>query len=88
MWSVARGLAAALDKPADAPGEGGGMVRQIAAELNGASLYVAAAGHGSVLAVLTDRMADPVVVGVEMSQLVTSLDGHLAIAARSSSARN
>jgi predicted regulator of Ras-like GTPase activity (Roadblock/LC7/MglB family) len=61
---------------------GGEGVRQVVAELDGTLLFVAAAGSGTVLAVLADRGADAGVLGYEMAQLVKSVRPYLATPAR------
>lgn len=57
-------------------------VRQVVAELDKTLLFVAAAGSGTVLAVLADRGTDAGVLGYEMAQLVKSVRPHLATPAR------
>lgn len=57
-------------------------VRQVVAELDGALLFVSAAGSGAVLAVLAAKDADPGVLGYEMSQLVKSVRPYLGIPTR------
>lgn len=61
---------------------GGEGVRQVVAELDSTLLFVAAAGSGTVLAVLADRGADAGVLGYEMAQLVKSVRPYLATPAR------
>jgi predicted regulator of Ras-like GTPase activity (Roadblock/LC7/MglB family) len=61
---------------------GGDGVRQVVAELDSMLLFVAAAGSGTVLAVLADRGADAGVLGYEMAQLVKSVRPYLATPAR------
>jgi predicted regulator of Ras-like GTPase activity (Roadblock/LC7/MglB family) len=61
---------------------GGEGVRQVIAELDRSLLFVAAAGSGTVLAVLADRGADAGVLGYEMAQLVKSVRPYLATPAR------
>jgi predicted regulator of Ras-like GTPase activity (Roadblock/LC7/MglB family) len=53
-------------------------VRQVVAELDNTLLFVAAAGPGTVLAVLAGRGADAGVLGYEMAQLVKSVRPYLA----------
>jgi predicted regulator of Ras-like GTPase activity (Roadblock/LC7/MglB family) len=61
---------------------GGEGVRQVVAELDNTLLFVAAAGSGTVLAVMADRGADAGVLGYEMAQLVKSVRPYLATPAR------
>lgn len=74
MWSLAGNAGSVSD--------GSETVRQVAAELNHTTLFVAAAGSGSRLAVLADRAAPPDVVSHEMKMLIKKLQSHLATAAR------
>jgi predicted regulator of Ras-like GTPase activity (Roadblock/LC7/MglB family) len=57
-------------------------VRQVVAELDNTLLFVAAAGSGTVLAVLAGRGTDAGVLGYEMAQLVKSVRPHLATPGR------
>jgi len=61
---------------------GGQGVRQVVAELDSTLLFVAAAGSGTVLAVLADRGADAGVLGYEMAQLVKSVRPYLTTPVR------
>jgi predicted regulator of Ras-like GTPase activity (Roadblock/LC7/MglB family) len=62
---------------------GGGAVRQIVIEMDGAFLFVMAAGEGSCLAVLAAQGADVGMVAYEMALLVTRVGQHLAVSRRS-----
>ena len=57
-------------------------VRQVIVELEGAMLFVVAAGPGTCLTVLTSDKANPALVGHEMDLLVRSMRPHLQTAAR------
>jgi predicted regulator of Ras-like GTPase activity (Roadblock/LC7/MglB family) len=74
LWSLASG---AGRKFAD-----GDAVRQVNVELDGALLFVAAAGFGTCISVLTSDGADPGLIGFEMAQLVRSMRPHLETAPR------
>jgi predicted regulator of Ras-like GTPase activity (Roadblock/LC7/MglB family) len=74
IWSLARAAGGKFD--------GSDVVRQVVVELNDTTLFVSAAGFGSVLAVLADRSADPSVIGYEMAQLIKSVRPFLATPAR------
>lgn len=74
LFSLARSTGAKF-------GRGTG-VRQVVAELDDTALFVSAAGHGSVLAVLADRNADAGVLGYEMAQLIKSVRPFLVTPAR------
>ncbi|MFC5724276.1 roadblock/LC7 domain-containing protein [Streptomyces gamaensis] len=63
-----------------------GDVRQTVVELDGAFLFVTAAGEGSALAVLADANADIGLVAYEMTLLVKRVGAHLATAPRSGAA--
>jgi predicted regulator of Ras-like GTPase activity (Roadblock/LC7/MglB family) len=74
MWSLAGSAASVFD--------GSETVRQVAAELDHTTLFVAAAGSGSRLAVVADRQARPALVSHEITMLIKKLQSHLATAAR------
>ncbi len=57
-------------------------VRQVIVELEGAVLFIVAAGFGTILSVLASDKANPGLVGHEMEQLVRSMRPHLETAAR------
>ncbi|MER7934623.1 MULTISPECIES: roadblock/LC7 domain-containing protein [unclassified Streptomyces] len=61
---------------------GVGGVRQTMVEMDDAFLFVAAAGDGSCLAVLTAVTADIGLVGYEMARLVKRVGEHLRTAPR------
>lgn len=61
---------------------GGGGVRQTMVEMDDAFLFVAAAGDGSCLAVLTAVTADVGLVAYEMARLVKRVGEHLYTAPR------
>ncbi|MFC9287431.1 roadblock/LC7 domain-containing protein [Streptomyces sp. NPDC057052] len=63
---------------------GAGGVRQTMVEMDDGFLFVAAAGDGSCLAVLTAVTADIGLVGYEMARLVKRVGEHLRTAPRSS----
>lgn len=63
-----------------------GQVRQTVVELEGAFLFVSAAGHGSCLAVLADADSDIGQVAYEMTLLVKRVGAHLATAPRTGAA--
>lgn len=63
-----------------------GGIRQVVVELDGALLFVSAAGSGSVLGVLTDPAVDVGAVGFEMSMLVKSVTPYLSTALRAAPA--
>jgi predicted regulator of Ras-like GTPase activity (Roadblock/LC7/MglB family) len=65
MFSLARSAGAQFGSDAG--------VRQVIAELDDTMMFVSTAGSGAVLAVTTDRDADPGLVGYEMSVLVKSV---------------
>ncbi|MGP4113414.1 roadblock/LC7 domain-containing protein [Streptomyces sp. 4N509B] len=58
--------------------DSGGDVRQIVTELSTSLLFVAAAGHGTYLAVIAGREADASVLAYEMAMLIKSVRPHLA----------
>lgn len=60
-------------------------VRQVVAELDTTLLFVAAAGSGTVLAVLASRGTDAGVLGYEMAQLVKSVGPYLVTRERGAS---
>ena len=57
----------------------GGRVRQTIIEMDDALLFIATAGHGACLAVLTDRDPDTGLVAYEMARLVRQV-GHQLMA--------
>ncbi len=57
-------------------------VRQVVVEMEGALLFVAAAGFGTCISVLTSDKAEPGQIGFEIAQLVRSMRPHLETAAR------
>lgn len=59
-----------------------GSVRQTVVELDGAFLFVTAAGDGSCLAVLADAESDVGLVAYEMTLLVKRVGAHLGTAPR------
>ena len=59
-----------------------GSVRQTVVELDGAYLFVSAAGDGSCLAVLADADADIGQIGYEMTLMVRRVGSHLGTAPR------
>ncbi|MBP0461442.1 MULTISPECIES: roadblock/LC7 domain-containing protein [Streptomyces] len=59
-----------------------GQVRQTVVELDGAFLFVTAAGDGSCLAVLADADTDVGQVAYEMTLMVKRVGSHLATAPR------
>ncbi len=59
-----------------------GTVRQTVVELDGAFLFVTAAGDGSCLAVLADSDSDVGLVAYEMTLLVKRVGAHLGTAPR------
>lgn len=59
-----------------------GSVRQTVVELDGAFLFVTAAGDGSCLAVLADADADVGLIAYEMTLLVKRVGAHLGTAPR------
>ncbi len=65
---------------------GGGQVRQTIIEMESGFLLVAAAGHGTCLAVLAEQSADLGLVGYEMAVLVRRFDEHLGVSPRTSAA--
>jgi predicted regulator of Ras-like GTPase activity (Roadblock/LC7/MglB family) len=73
-------IAAALHSLARGAGKkfGGGEVRQTLIELDGALLFVVAAGEGTCLAVLSPADADPGLVAYEMGMVVKRIRQHLA----------
>lgn len=52
-------------------------VRQVVVEFDGAMLFVAAAGFGTCISVLTSDKADPGQIGFEIVRLVRSMRPHL-----------
>lgn len=74
MWSLAGGAGRKFAE--------GGAVRQVGVEMEGALLFVGAAGFGTCIAVLTGDAADPGLIGFEMAQLVRSVRPHLETAPR------
>lgn len=79
LWSLGRGAGSDF---ADTE-----KVRQVIVELEGAMLFVVAAGFGTILSVLTNDKANPGLVGHEMDQLVRSMHKHLETAARAEQER-
>lgn len=59
-----------------------GSVRQTVVELDGAFLFVTAAGDGSCLAVLADSDADVGLIAYEMTLMVKRVGAHLGTAPR------
>lgn len=57
---------------------GGGGVRQTIVEMDGAFLFVTAAGQGACLAVLASSSADAGLIAYEMAMLVTRVGQHLS----------
>jgi predicted regulator of Ras-like GTPase activity (Roadblock/LC7/MglB family) len=74
LWSLASGAGRKF--------AGSGAVRQVGVEMDGALLFVAAAGFGTCISVLTTDSADPGLIGFEMAQLVRSMRPHLETAPR------
>jgi len=74
LWSLAGGAGRKF--------AGSGAVRQVGVEMDGALLFVAAAGFGTCISVLTSDTADPGLIGFEMAQLVRSMRPHLETAPR------
>jgi predicted regulator of Ras-like GTPase activity (Roadblock/LC7/MglB family) len=74
LWSLASGAGRKF--------AGNGAVRQVAVEMDGALLFVAAAGFGTCISVLASGAADPGLIGFEMAQLVRSMRPHLETAPR------
>jgi predicted regulator of Ras-like GTPase activity (Roadblock/LC7/MglB family) len=67
---------------------GSEAVRQVAVEVKGVMLFVAAAGFGTRISVLTSDEADSGQIGFEMAQLVKSMQPHLETALRNDDAAN
>jgi predicted regulator of Ras-like GTPase activity (Roadblock/LC7/MglB family) len=57
-------------------------VRQVVVEMEGALMFVAAAGSGTCISVLTSDEADSGQIGFEMAQLVKRMRPHLETASR------
>lgn len=74
LWSIVRSAGKHFGS--------GPRARQVVAELDGALLFVSAAGQGSVLAVLAGPDADPGVVGFEMGRLIQQVTSSLGTPAR------
>ena len=74
LWSIVRSAGKHFG---DGP-----QARQVVAELDGALLFVTAAGRGSVLAVLAGPDADPGVLGFEMSRMIQQVAKALETPAR------
>lgn len=55
----------------------GGGVRQVGVEMDGAVLFVAAAGFGTCISILAGSAADPGQIGFEMAQFVRAVRPHL-----------
>jgi predicted regulator of Ras-like GTPase activity (Roadblock/LC7/MglB family) len=68
MQSLARGASQQLS---------GGAVRQTVIEMDGALLFIAAAGSGTCLAVVADVEADAGLIAYEMTVLVKRLGKHM-----------
>lgn len=66
-----------LARGAGAHFEGGG-IRQTVIEMDTAFLFIASAGSGTCLSVLTDQRADAGVVAYEMTVLLKRIGQHLA----------
>jgi predicted regulator of Ras-like GTPase activity (Roadblock/LC7/MglB family) len=64
-----------------------GDVQQVIIELEGAFLFITAAGHGSCLAVLCSAQADPALIAYEMAMLVKRAGPHLEALPRFPAAR-
>lgn len=69
LWSLASGAGRTF---ADS-----GAVRQVGVEMDGALLFVGAAGFGTCITVLAGATADPGLIGFEMAQFVRSVRPHL-----------
>jgi len=54
-----------------------GAVRQVAVEMDGAMLFVGAAGFGTCISLLAADTADPGLIGFEMAQFVRAVRPHL-----------
>jgi predicted regulator of Ras-like GTPase activity (Roadblock/LC7/MglB family) len=65
---------------------GGGQVRQTIIEMESGFLLVAAAGHGTCLAVLAEQSTDLGVVAYEMAILVRRSEEHLGVSPRAPAA--
>jgi predicted regulator of Ras-like GTPase activity (Roadblock/LC7/MglB family) len=65
---------------------GGGAVRQTIIEMESGFLFVAAAGSGTCLAVLTDSSADLGLVAYEMAILVRRTGEHIRVGVRAPAA--
>jgi predicted regulator of Ras-like GTPase activity (Roadblock/LC7/MglB family) len=74
LWSLASGAGRKFAKS--------GAVRQVGVEMDGALLFVGAAGFGTCIGVLAGDTADPGLIGYEMAQLVRSVRPHLETAPR------
>lgn len=61
----------------------GGNVRQTIIEMDGALLFIAAAGHGTCLAVLCPADAQPGLIAYEMAMLAKRIGQHLTASPRS-----
>jgi uncharacterized protein len=77
LQSLARGVARRFD---------GGGIRQTIIEMDGAFLFVTAAGRGACLAVLGTDDADVGLIAYEMAMLVARAGEYLAAASRSDTA--
>jgi predicted regulator of Ras-like GTPase activity (Roadblock/LC7/MglB family) len=69
LWSLASGAGRTF---ADS-----GAVRQVGVEMDGALLFVGAAGFGTCITVLAGDAADPGLIGFEMAQFVRGVRPHL-----------
>lgn len=76
------GLARSVSERVD-----GGRIRQTVIELESAFLFVAEAGEGTCLAVLSEGDANVGLIGYEMMRLVKRVRRHLATAPRPESGR-
>lgn len=86
LSSVAAGMLSLARTASKNLEEGAPGVRQLMAELDDMLMFVRAAGANTVLAVFTGREADVAHVGLEMTQLVTSVEAHLETPQRPSAA--
>lgn len=74
LWSIVRSAGKHFGR--------GPSARQVVAELDGALLFVSAAGLGSVLAVLAGPEIDPGVLGFEMNRMIQQVTSNLTTPAR------
>lgn len=77
-------VAASLHSLARGAGEyfGQGAVRQTIIELETGLLFIAAAGRGSCLAVLSEPDAEPGLIAYEMAMVAKRIGRHLAVSPR------